>query len=123
MNTFTVALFLLCAPAQANPLRLLVLDDPLQNMDEMTVSSLARGLAKVAQIFPPGWNIAALFHSEDDLHRIREEVPSAVYRLPWLSPTAVEDERPIRSEPEENTCSRERQRLTSLATIVEIRDG
>src|SRR5205085_6804941 len=38
MNSFTIALFLLCAPTLDNPLRLLLLDDPLQNMDEITVA-------------------------------------------------------------------------------------
>jgi len=87
MNTFTLALFLLCAPVLDNPLKLLVLDDPLQNMDEMTVSSLARGLGKLMRIYPEGWRLLSLFHGEEDVYRIRDEVPSSVYRLPWVSPS------------------------------------
>lgn len=53
-DALSVALFLLCAPALANPFRILVLDDPLQNMDGMTVSALARGLGKLVRVFPDG---------------------------------------------------------------------
>jgi hypothetical protein len=113
MNSFTLALFLLCAPALPNPLRLLVLDDPLQNMDEMTVSSLARGLGKLIRIYPVGWRIAALFHAEEDLHRVRDEVPCAVYRLPWLNPAGT-SEKPITAEPDESTWRREPQTLEAL---------
>jgi hypothetical protein len=40
LNVFTLALFLLCAVRLPNPLRLLILDDPLQNMDELTVATV-----------------------------------------------------------------------------------
>ncbi len=89
MNTFTLALFFLCAPGLDNPLKLLVLDDPLQNMDEMTVSSLARGLGKVMRIYPDGWRILALFHGEEDVYRLRDEIRTSVYRLPWVSPATA----------------------------------
>lgn len=89
MNTFTLALFLLCAPGLDNPLKLLVLDDPLQNMDEMTVSSLARGLGKVMRIYPEGWRVLGLFHGEEDVYRLRDEIRASVYRLPWVSPTTA----------------------------------
>jgi hypothetical protein len=86
LNVFTVALFLLCAVRCENPLRLLILDDPLQNMDELTVTTLARGLAKVVRLLPREWQFLVLFHGEDDLERFRRELPAAVYFLPWLSP-------------------------------------
>ena len=88
LNSLTVALFLLCAVRVKNPLRVLVLDDPLQNMDELTVTALARGLAKVMRIFPAEWQILALFHGQEDLARIRDEVPCAVYFFPWLKPVS-----------------------------------
>ena len=115
LNAFTLALFFLCAPAQDNPLRLLVLDDPLQNMDEMTVSAVARGLAKLMRIYPPGWRIAALFHGEDHLNRMIAEVPSGVYRLPWLSPSpnAVE-QKPVSSDGAESTWNRAQQLIADL---------
>jgi hypothetical protein len=74
-----------------NPLRLLILDDPLQNMDEMTVCTLAflllaRAMAGLIAVYPPGWSVLALFHGMDDMERIREEAPSAVYYLPWARP-------------------------------------
>ena len=98
LNSFTLALFLLCAPTLENPVRTLVLDDPMQNMDEMTVSAIARGLAKLLLIFPGGWQIVALFHGEDDLRRVRDEVACAVYRLPWLTPTPQTSEPDIRCD-------------------------
>ena len=113
MNSFTLALFLLCAPSLENPLRLLVLDDPLQNMDEMTVSSLARGLGRLFRIYPTGWRIVALFHAEEDLHRVRAEVPCAVYRLPWVNPTGAKED-PIGPQTDESTWKRPAQRLTSF---------
>lgn len=87
LNLFTVALFLLCAPRIGNPLHLLLLDDPLQNMDEMTATTLARGLAKVTALFEEPWQMILLFHGEDDLERFRQEMPAAVYHLPWLTPS------------------------------------
>jgi hypothetical protein len=50
LNMFTVALFLLCAGRVHKPLGLLVFDDPLQNMDELTSTALARGLAKLVRL-------------------------------------------------------------------------
>lgn len=87
LNAFVLALFLLCAPRVSNPLGLLVLDDPLQNMDELTVTTLARGLAKLMRVLPRRWTLMMLFHGEGDLARFHDEVECGVYLLPWLSPT------------------------------------
>lgn len=114
LNAFTLALFLLCAPRLTNPLRALVLDDPMQNMDELTVSAIARGLAKLMPIFPAGWQIVALFHAEDDVRRVRDEVPCAVYRLPWLAPAATAAERVIGYEEQESTWKYGLQTLAEL---------
>ncbi len=91
LNLLTIALFLLCARRRPNPLRLLVLDDPLQNMDELTVATLARGLARLLR--HPAWSAAdrrwellVLLHSEDNVDRFATELGLPVYRLPWLSP-------------------------------------
>lgn len=90
LNLFTIAIFLLFAPLQQNPLRLLIFDDPLQNMDELTVSCVAKGLAKLDRLWRKNptfaWQLMILFHGEEDLERFRQEVPAALYRLPWLSP-------------------------------------
>lgn len=86
LNLFTVALFLLCAPGTNNPFRLLVFDDPLQNMDEQTVTVLARGIGKVVRLLPEGWQLLFFFHGEDDLARFRNELPARIYPLPWLMP-------------------------------------
>ncbi|MBR0941569.1 ATP-binding protein [Bradyrhizobium liaoningense] len=90
LSAFSLVLFLLLAPRVDNPLRLLILDDPLQNMDEMTVCTLARAMAGLIAIYPPGWSVLALFHGMDDMERIREEAPSAVYHLPWARPLVTE---------------------------------
>lgn len=87
LNIFAVALFLLCAPRLPNPMRLLVFDDPLQNMDELTVATLARGLGRLLAVFPETWSCLFLFHGEVDLEIFRRELHSEVYKLDWLRPT------------------------------------
>lgn len=95
LNLFTTALFLLFAPLQQNPLHLLILDDPLQNMDELTVSSVAKGLAKIVRLWQhlgtEPWQLIFLFHGEEDLERFRREVPAALYHLPWLTPGSQDE--------------------------------
>ncbi|MEO5375787.1 MAG: AAA family ATPase [Alphaproteobacteria bacterium] len=91
LNVFTVALFLICAPRQNNPLWTLLFDDPLQNMDEQTVSVLARGLGKVVTLLPGPWRLIMLFHGKEDLDRFHHELPADVFRLPWLRPSGTGD--------------------------------
>ena len=66
------------------------MDDPLQNMDELTSTALARGLAKVIRLWADVGRteeVLLLFHGEGDLERFGVELPSARYRLPWLTPS------------------------------------
>lgn len=102
LNLFTIALFLLCAGRVRKPLGLLVLDDPLQNMDELTSTALARGMAKVIRACErAGRNeeLLLLFHGNEDLERFQEELSGAIYRLPWLSPgQGLVDGPPIEAE-------------------------
>jgi hypothetical protein len=115
LNVFTLAMYLLAAVRIQNPLGLLLFDDPLQNMDELTVTTVARGLAKVMRVFPEAWQLAFLFHGEDDLERFRQEVPAAVYLLPWLAPAATSsDSVLIASEPLKNTLHSTLQDLTHI---------
>jgi len=91
LNAFTVALFLLCTGRVAKPFGLIVLDDPLQNMDELTCTALARGVAKLVRLWRDSGRhdeILLLFHGAEDLERFQRELPAAVYRLPWLSPSS-----------------------------------
>ncbi len=113
LNLFTLALFLLCAPNRPNPLGLLVLDDPLQNMDELTVTTLARGFARLLRFadLARGMAIPDPLHGEDDLERLRQEIPSAVYRLHWQSPLEKDTVPPI-----QRGSSREHQRSQASAT-------
>lgn len=89
LNTLTVALFLLCATTVDNPLKTLVLDDPFQNMDELTVCTLLRGLARVATLLPEPWQLLILIHGEETLEAARRELACATYRLSWLAPGSV----------------------------------
>ena len=91
LNTLTLALFVLCAPMLENPLRLLLLDDPFQNMDELTLLTIARGLGRLLEMWRQSerlgaWQVVILLHSAEGVERCRREVPCAAYYLPWLSP-------------------------------------
>jgi hypothetical protein len=86
LNLVVLGLYLLCGPTVPNPLGTIILDDPLHNMDELTAAAVARGIAKIAALLPPGWQLMLLFHGEEDLETFRREVPASVYYLPWLAP-------------------------------------
>jgi energy-coupling factor transporter ATP-binding protein EcfA2 len=102
LNLFTVALFLLCIGRVKKPLNLLVLDDPLQNMDELTTTALARGIAKLVRLWEDlgdrPESLVVLFHGQDDLERFHAEIAAAVYHLPWLSPSSLNTEKEIVAE-------------------------
>ena len=90
LNLIVLALYLLCGPTIGdNPLGTVILDDPLQNIDELTSATVARGVSKVAALLPEGWQLLLMFHSEGDLETFRREVPGSVYHLPWLAPTGA----------------------------------
>ena len=91
LNASALTLFLLLAPRLPNPLQVLILDDPLQNMDDLTVVTLARALARLLPIYPPGWLLLALFHGKSDVDHLREETLCRVYSLPWLQASTEED--------------------------------
>jgi hypothetical protein len=92
LNTVALALYLLCAPRVANPWRVVLLDDPLQNLDELSVSTAARCLARLLRLWQDktlglaDWELVLLLHGEDDCERVLLECPAAFYRLPWLAP-------------------------------------
>lgn len=86
LNLIVLALYLLCGPTIDNSLGAIILDDPLQNMDELTSATVARGVTKVAALLPAGWRLIMMFHGEEDLEAFRREVPGSVYYLPWLGP-------------------------------------
>jgi hypothetical protein len=69
-----------------NPLSTIILDDPLQNMDELTAATVARGVAKIAALLPERWQLMMMFHGEEDVETFRREVRGSVYSLPWLGP-------------------------------------
>jgi hypothetical protein len=98
LNTLALAMFLLCARLSPNPLRLIILDDPLQNMDELTVTTVARGLGRMMRLWQvwdrnaaQPWRVLLMLHSADDLERIRSEVPCITHWLQWLSPDTQAD--------------------------------
>ncbi|MCA9201101.1 MAG: hypothetical protein KDA87_26355 [Planctomycetales bacterium] len=96
LNTLAIVMFLLCAPNSGNPLRTLVLDDPFQNMDELTVSTIARGLNRMLAVWSKhehlkNWRVLILLHGEENLERLRRECRCASYFLPWLTPCSIRD--------------------------------
>jgi hypothetical protein len=63
-------------------------------MDELTVTTVAKGLSKLMRLWQDKWQIICLFNSKIDLNRFRAEIPCAVYELPWLSPETDQKKRP-----------------------------
>jgi hypothetical protein len=118
LNVFALSLFILCAVRNSNPLSLLIFDDPLQNMDEITVTTLARGINKLIKLFPGNWQIVMLFHGEEELERFCQEIPAAVYSLPWLSPSTGTEEIKIKPDTFKSQVFAE---IQDLNEIVEIR--
>ena len=97
LNTLALVLFFLCAPSGHHPIPLLLLDDPFQNMDELTVTKIARGLKRLMSIWGfdtrlKDWEILILLHGEENLERLRSECTSAVYFLHWLTPSRIGEE-------------------------------
>ena len=88
LNASALALFLLLAPRLPNPLRLLILDDPLQNMDELTVITVGRAIGRLMRVYPAGWQILAFFHGEESIVHIRDETQALTYELPWMQPAS-----------------------------------
>ena len=113
LNTFTLALFLVCVPKLRNPLNVLVLDDPLENMDELTVTTLARGLARLNRLRSAPRDLLIFLHSEDDVARFLHELPAALYRLPWLAAEGTQ-ETTVRADRLESTVTDQLQTLDGL---------
>lgn len=96
LNTFVMSLFLLCGPKLDNPLRLLILDDPFQNMDELTITTVARGIGRLLRLWHHEggglelWNLLILVHGEGTMNRIREEISCSASYLPWLQPRELD---------------------------------
>lgn len=92
LNTNILALFILCNFGRTdNPLRTIVLDDPFENMDELTTTHVARALTRFLRLWmlESGDNtsrILLLLHGAENVERMREETPCAVHFLPWLTP-------------------------------------
>ena len=95
LNNLTLALFLLCSLSAAKPFKVIVLDDPFQNMDDLTVSTVAKGLAKLRRACPVDHQVLIFLHAEGAVDHVRHHVPSTVYRLPWVSPPNCTSERRI----------------------------
>jgi hypothetical protein len=92
----------------------------MQNMDELTVTTVARGLAKVVRLLPEEWQLILFFHGEDDLERFRREVPAAEYFLPWLSPAQHGDVPPIERDPRKSCMASEIQDISEMLRVVPV---
>jgi len=106
LSSFALTFFLLCHRAREHPLGIAILDDPFENMDELTVSTVARGLGRYLRLRArlgegsQSWRLLLFVHGEQNVERIRREAPCATYRLPWLPPNArLGNEPPITAEP------------------------
>jgi len=136
LNTLALSLFLLAARRVDNPLRLLVLDDPLQNMDELTVVFVARGFARLMQIWSPpaeskgrrratsraddAWQILLLLHGEENLARFRRELPTTIHWLPFQTPSA-DDARQHIAIPIERLKAGQQTELQQLRQLLQAR--
>jgi hypothetical protein len=87
LTAISIALLLLLGVGLDAPLRTLVFDDPLQSMDELTVTAVARGVFRVMRLMPEPWQLLLFLHGEDDVERFRRELGCSVYELEWLSPS------------------------------------
>jgi hypothetical protein len=108
ISAFALSFFLLCHRAREHPLRLGILDDPFENMDELTVTTVARGLGRYLRLRAhlgdgaDRWQLILFLHGEQNVDRVRREASCATYFLPWLSPDAQLGAEPvIRAEPSE----------------------
>lgn len=124
LSTFALAFFLLCHRAREHPLRLGILDDPFENMDELTVTTVARGLGRFLRLRtrlrdgPESWQLLLFLHGEQNVERVRREVPCATYYLPWLSPGAELGREPAIAAEKLETIGETLQDLTHLISVT-----
>lgn len=96
-NAATISLFLLCAfGLKENTTRSIILDDPFENMDELTTTQVARAITRFLRLWNKeaggdSWQIIMLLHGAENTERMREETPCETYFLPWLAPGNVPD--------------------------------
>jgi hypothetical protein len=97
LNASILSLFLLCAFGRRdNPLRTVVLDDPFENMDELTTTHVARALTRFLRLWKieksdDPWQILLLLHGAENVEHMCAETPCATYFLPWLSPLSLSE--------------------------------
>jgi len=93
LNTMALSLFLLTALGRNNnPIATIVLDDPFENMDELSTVTVARAFARLHRLWKKypaleNWQLILLLHGAENFERFRDEVPCAAYFLPWLTPS------------------------------------
>ena len=88
-----------------------------QNMDELTSTALARGVAKLVRLWADlgrREELLFLFHGYEDLGRFQRELPAAIYRLPWLSPSSRPVKIPLISDERASRVELQAQRLDGL---------
>lgn len=127
LSTFALAFFLLCNRAREHPLRLGILDDPFENMDELTVTTVARGLGRFLRLRrglgdgPDSWQLLLFLHGEQNVERVRREIPCATYFLPWLSPGAELGKEPVIQAEKSQIVGDTLQDLTRILTDTRSR--
>ncbi len=120
LNTITLAMFLLCAPRiDNNPLRLLILDDPFQGMDELTIACIAKGLRRLIRIWQLAmeepFDLLVFLHGDESFERMRHEIPATVHQLPFQVP-----DRPDQSYPTHEPVQIKDGSRTSMAPLESL---
>ncbi len=99
LNLLALSLFALLGPTlKQNSLRTLWLDDPFQNMDELTIQSVIRVIGRILRLWHAmgiDWYMVVLLHSEVAARTLHAEVHSHLYQIPWLTPRGAE---PVRGD-------------------------
>lgn len=93
LNLVSVILFLLGANQREHqrPVNTLLMDDPLQNMDEITITYFARGLAKLDALWGKErqhQQLIMLFHGERAVEQFDQQLSAALYHLKWRNGNA-----------------------------------
>lgn len=119
LGLLALSMFLLLGPGvSSNRLRTLWLDDPFHNMDEMTVQTVSRAMARVLRLWKDvglDWYLVVLLHSDIAARVLHEEAHSTLYRIPWLMPHQTDaSANPTEPESIPEAAGKELQKLGDL---------
>lgn len=90
LSLVALTLFVLNGVQIGNPLKSLILDDPLHSMDGQTMTAVIRFLGRIIPLLPKEWQVLVFLHGEEAQDIFRHESPARLCRLPWLSAVGSE---------------------------------